>query len=371
MSKIKDEEFFGFNHTSDTIENEEIERINKATHKNQFSGKKGQMLHELQKSYKNDTRFGIGKVFKGDIDIKKVPESLRLVSNAFDSSDKNFHSKKQENNHIKEENSTYIEEKNKNLQVLSTVLSNKDFLSTPKRIYNDPRNFIIKRYDPVLKIGQSLLKNKVEEKKIPEKDEKIIKLEKGVDPFPIKDIKGDIFTNKMDSKSIKKMKKREKEKVLNTVINEVNSGLEPTVEIKLDTFKKISKGEGTNKITFNLFGPSKSDEDDQEINSTEMKNEEIPLIKKEKKKLDKEPLTEEELLKRKRLKEKKLDKKKEKTIKNKELKQAEKEREQEKDIKVESKLRKNMLKEFDQTKVSDYMKYINMIKDSKGKEKKK
>lgn len=49
-----------------------------------FDTKKGQVLFELQKSFKGDSRFKMDKRFAEDIDATKLPNSLKLLTTGID-----------------------------------------------------------------------------------------------------------------------------------------------------------------------------------------------------------------------------------------------------------------------------------------------
>ena len=48
--------------------------------KSQFEGKKGRLLLELQKSYKGDERFKLTEKFKDDIEVDKLKNSFRQIT---------------------------------------------------------------------------------------------------------------------------------------------------------------------------------------------------------------------------------------------------------------------------------------------------
>ena len=259
-------------------EESEDENFTRALNKKVFQGKKGHMLLELQKSYKDDKRFDMDKRFTNDIDTNKVPQKLKDLTYAFDNNfnqnENNFSKKifKEENkknsikNQIKnsekelfDENINIIvenisinnfneeifkekieQEKLKNLSILSSIVSNQEFLSISKKI-NDPNTLILKRYDPSLNMGKNLLieneKKKIENKK------NFIKLEKGMEyksEFNIKEEFAD-KNNRKEMKKLNDLKKYEKENVLKKIVNEINDQMEPVIDVNYDVWKNITK----------------------------------------------------------------------------------------------------------------------------------
>jgi len=344
------------------------ENFNQALEKKQFQGKKGQMLMELQHSYRDDKRFQLDKKFKGDIDVKKVSKNVKNMSTVFDKpKDMTYHTADDEAQ-VKEEIST---EKNKNLSILSQVISNTEFLTHNKKYTgNNAKNILIKRFDPKLNLGRQLeiTENKSDkDAKINlEAQKNVIKLEKGLDKF---------YTPSQPEQNFATQSKRSKELEINKIFNKLNDKLETKIEIKYDSLKQIFNV--PQSTGFGLFGETienkpnmfenriKKKKESDLINDDEhnlMKNEDISGndnssdLKNQNLEID-----DKKLLKAKRKKEKR-------KLKEKEKKEKAKIEDKERDVKIEEKLKKNLLKEFDEKKVDDYVRYVNLVRNKKMKQ---
>jgi hypothetical protein len=355
---------------------EEYDVFEKALKKKAFDGQKGHLLMELQTSYKNDGRFMMDNKFKDDLDTRKVSKNVKQMSNAFDEYNKNKSYIYSSHKGVHEKNVEIVNEKNKNMSILSQIIPNNEFLGTvqPKK-YSNPKNFLIKRFDPKLKIGQDLViqkKNSQEVKKEKESDKNIIKLKKGMSNTSEE--------NLLPADKITLLKKRDKEKEIQKTMNELHNQLEPKVEIKFDNWKSIVSGKDSQvdgNLAFSLFDGyvAKSENDKaKEKNKVKEVSKEINVNQKNEPKefafklfedtdnklsQDQKEKNEKMLLKKKRKQEKKKLKEK---LKKDEQKLAEKN----KDEKVEKKLKTNLLKEFDDEKVDNYMRYVNLIREKKS-----
>lgn len=68
--------------SDDENNSEDLEsNFNKALKKKEFLGNKGKVLLDLQTSYGADSRFKIDKKFKDDINISKLPDSIKYAMN--------------------------------------------------------------------------------------------------------------------------------------------------------------------------------------------------------------------------------------------------------------------------------------------------
>jgi hypothetical protein len=233
-----DNDFLGING-----EIEDDEGFELALQKKQFQGKKGNMLMELQKSYKGDDRFVFDKKFKNDVDTKLVSRKLKNTTDVFDEQEKKEIFKKE-----------ISEEKNKNMNILSSILTNEEFFTFNNKKPN-PKKLIIKRFDPALGLGNDLIIKK-EEKKV---EENVIKLEKGVS-------RKKNFENQND---YNRMNSKDKQRVMSKVMDEANKIFETKVEVKYDSLKNVFKKESKNNYC--LFGGSinQSEKDNVEEESKE------------------------------------------------------------------------------------------------------
>ena len=338
---------------SDDEDNSEELKANfeKALNKKQFVGEKGKMLLELQNTYNTDSRFRIDKKFKDDISIKKLPSSVKaqLYTKAKDSKEYSYDNKEPE---IKDEE--ILQEKNKNLSILSSVLPNSAYLDHKKKEVS-VKHYMIKRFDPLLNLGESAVNPiKVEEANKEKKEDNKIKLEKGVKVFN-EPLLNPIYENKHQ----KEMKKREKEKLLNKAINEINDNMNGEVIINYERWKNSIKD--SKQESFNLFG------DSEEPKKDEKKEEEKEEVKKEKVSVQKEEneKDEKQLLKQKRKREKQKDKMKKQKEKEKEKKQKQRENEE----KIAMEYKNDLQERYGEEKANNYFKYIEMIreKSKKGK----
>lgn len=353
-------DFLGLSENSWDGHEEDDIHFKKALDKRQFQGKAGHKLMELQKSYKDDKRFQLDKKFRGDIESSKVSKQLKNLTHAFDEPDdvptdnkirkvkKRDQSKLNEDEIFREE---MEKEKNKNLSILSSLIPNQEFLSVAKRVH-DPKSLIIKRFDPKLNIGKELLIPESKPTKI-NKPDNVITLARGFNPF--KD-----SNTEVPQKNNKKLNKKEKDKVLNKVINEMNNQIEQKIEINYDSWKDVTKNKGTSS-GFSLFDGPLTVPPVQKTVTQIIKPTTTPKLKVAEKVEEVRIDQNGKLLSKKRIKD---DSKK---IKREEAQKKAEEREaiRLKDEKTAVILKENLLEEFEQNKVEDYMRYVSMVREKK------
>lgn len=291
--KVNKEARLNKNSDTNNCENEEEsedENFTRALNKKAFQGKKGQMLMELQKSYKADDRFIMDKRFQGDLDVTKISQKLKDMSYTFDEKNLNKESRKinftknieTKADHKKESEKTeeiniiahnlslnnfselkfkekLEEEKMKNLSILSSIISNQEFLSLSKKI-NNPSQLLVKRFDPTLNIGQNLIVEK-EKRKI-EESKNLVKLGKGMEIKSDFDIQREFAekNNKKEMKKLDQLRKDEKERLMKKIANEVNDDLEPVIEVNYDIWKNVSKSKTKKAEGFSLFSSDENKE---------------------------------------------------------------------------------------------------------------
>ena len=342
----------------------------RALNKKQFQGEKGKVLFQLQNSYMNDSRFKIDSKFKDDINYKKLPSDLKEAS---------YNNKKDLFNYEdigQEADDEDIElEKKKNMAILAQILPNTAFLEH-KSVDKPINKLIIKRYDPELKLGNAGVDTiKMEKKnKIDKKDDKgKVKLEKGVQILNDRD---DIELinkyNKYGESDINKMKKRQKEKLINDTINRINDEMNQEIKVNYDMWKKGIQEKADN--SFSLFGSSSYNNNITTDNKNNDKNETMKEIISDNKnnnndkckdniENNKTEKNEKEILRRIKKREKQKQKKKEKERNKKEKLKKQKEKIEKKYEEQKEQYKNELIQEFGEEKTNKYFSYINMIKE--------
>lgn len=298
---------------------EEDNNFDRALRKNDiFKGKEGRMMFELQQTGKGDSRFMLNKSFKGDMNTDQVSKSLKNVTDAFDvPTDK-----------MQYEPEKIKGETNNNLHLLSSILSNSEFLSinTQRKGYK-PNDLIVKRFDPLLGLGKEMIIPAEEQKE--KSNIHTTKLQKGYAPLMKKEYDQLPQTSSKDRR----------DKDLSEVINHIQEKelKDVKVEVNYNFFKSMTKQKTGNDIN----------ENQKEI-TVHKPIVEAPHEKKEK------VLSDEALLKKKRRKEL-----------EKQAKQIEKETKVKIEEKKDRKFKNRLLQDFDSEKVDNYLRMINLVSQKK------
>ena len=268
------------------------------------------------------------------------------------------------------------------MAILAQILPNTAFLEH-KSVDKPINKLIIKRYDPELKLGNAGVDTiKMEKKnKIDKKDDKgKVKLEKGVQILNDRD---DIELinkyNKYGESDINKMKKSQKEKLINDTINRINDEMNQEIKVNYDMWKKGIQEKADN--SFSLFGSSSYNNNITTDKKNNDKNETIKEIisdNKNNNNNDKDNIEnnmtekdEKEILRRKKKREKQKQKKKEKERIKKEKLKKQQEKIEKKYEEQNEQYKNELIQEFGEEKTNKYFSYINMIKEHTNKKKNK
>ena len=181
-------------------------------------------------------------------------------------------------------------------------------------------------------------------------------LEKGVQIFN-EPLKNPIYKNKHE----KLLKKRERDKIIENEVNRINNDMNQEVIVNYDMWKKSIKSK--EKVDFKLFDDNE-DKNEKEKTNIKLENKEINDKKDNK---EKDVINEEkERLKNKR----KREKEKQKQKLRKEMEKKKKEEKRKNDEKMDKLYKSHLIKDFGEDKANNYLKYMDMIKAKKQKNKK-
>ena len=346
----------------------------RALNKNQFQGEKGKMLLKLQNTYVNDSRFKLDSKFKDDINYNKLPSELK------ENKKNNYFNYEEIDKEAKDEDIEF--EKKKNMSILAKILPNSAFLEH-KSIDKPTNKLLIKRYDPKLKLGDASVEAiKMEKKQKKEKEKNLVRLEKGVKIFNDKNDM-ELFNKYND---IDKMKKREKEKLYSDTINRINDEMNQEIIVNYDSWKKgifektdnnfslfgnNNANSNNNNNNFSLFGDNKNGNDDNQNSNVDNKNNDSNNKSANNDKVVKKEKTEKEILRKKKKREKeKLRRKEKERIKKAKIKHK-KEKMRKKMEMIDKEYESELIKEFGEEKASNYLRYIEMIREKKNQKKNK
>jgi hypothetical protein len=348
----------------------------RALNKSQFQGEKGKMLLKLQNTYVNDSRFKLDSKFKDDLNYNKLPSELK------ENKKNDYFNYEEMDKEAKDEDIEF--EKKKNMSILAEILPNSAFLEH-KSIDKPTNKLLIKRYDPKLKLGDASVEAiKVEKKKKKEKEKNLVRLEKGVQIF---NDKNDMeLYNKYND--INKMKKREKEKLYSDTINRINDEMNQEIIVNYDSWKKgilektdnnfslfgsnnANNNNTNNNNNFSLFGDNKNGIADNQNSNAEYKSNDLNNKNINNDKVVKKEKTEKEILRKKKKREKeKLRRKEKERIKKAKIKHK-KEKMRKKMEMIDKEYESELIKEFGEEKASNYLRYIEMIREKKNQKKNK
>ena len=180
---------------------------------------------------------------------------------------------------------------------------------------------------------------------------------------------------------IDKMKKREKEKLISDTINRINDEMNQEIIVNYDSWKKgiLEKTDnnfslfGNNNTNsnnnFTLFGDNKNGNTDNQNSKVDNKNNDLNNKNVNNDKAVKKEKTEKEILRKKKKREKEKLRRKEKER----IKKAKIKHKKEKMIKkmemIDKEYESELIKEFGEEKASNYLRYIDMIREKKHKKK--
>lgn len=206
-SKKSQDDWFGLNENDDNF-HVDIRFENKI-----YDSKKGKLLLELQKTFKGDERFKLGKKFKNDVEFEKLPNSVKLANKDLEfeleeNEDEKFQSQKNKKNSIEIE-------KDSQINILKALFPKERIKNDQKTKNNTSKNLIIPRFDPTKPQTNELIVK--ETPKIAEKIKKgkKIGIDSGVDKKKKNLLKADSILKKTIHKNEKKSEKAKVVKNIN------------------------------------------------------------------------------------------------------------------------------------------------------------
>ena len=118
--------------------------------KSQFEGHKGRLLLELQKSYKGDSRFKLTDKFKDDIEVGRLKNSFRQIT------DKDILEMQPEPESVVADD--FQQERQKQLSYISSIVPESSRpIHKPIQKVKSTQELIVKRFDPTSAKGNKML----------------------------------------------------------------------------------------------------------------------------------------------------------------------------------------------------------------------
>lgn len=203
------------------------EKIEASFGKKIYDSKKGKILLDLQKTYKGDERFRLGKNFNNDIEFDKLPNLIKLAN-------KELEYDLEEPKKEKNKDTEIDNEKNSQLSILRGLFP-KEKITNDRKKTN--KNLIIPRFDPTQPNTKSLIVNETVTKKSKDsKKEKKTFIKAGIDKKKKNILKAESI---LQNKVIKKAKNNDKKQKI-------------IKKIDYQAWKTLTQS-GENEQSFKLF----------------------------------------------------------------------------------------------------------------------
>lgn len=170
-----------------------------------YDSKKGKLLLELQKTFKGDDRFKLGKKFKNDVEFEKLPNSVKQANKdlEFDLEDE----KQEVPKHKK--NSLEIE-KDSQFNILKALFPQERIRNDQKSKNITGKNLILPRFDPSKPHTNELIIKETPKIAARKKKENKIRIDSGVDKKKKNLLKADSILKKTIHKTEKIPEKAKK-----------------------------------------------------------------------------------------------------------------------------------------------------------------